>query len=243
MKDSLLPLYYQVEERLRKEIASGVFKEGELIPPEKDLAERYGVSPGTVRRAALSLKQQGLLERVQGKGTFVVFPDFDEKRLRHFRFVEETGDQSLIFTLMFKSLKVIQAEAEVARNLRVRKGRKVIRLERVGQITDEARLHTVSFLPCKLYRGLEKYKPDLFEKNTLWKIQEVNFLISIEKRAEYLSIVAADPGMAKILSVKRGAPLLKIELVLTSNRGKKIEYRVSHCTLTDLKFYGCQRVF
>ena len=84
MNNSLLSLYRQVEDRLRGEIASGNFKEGDLIPSEQELAQRYGVNQGTVRKAVLNLTQNGLLYRKQGKGTFVVFQKQNRGRYRNF---------------------------------------------------------------------------------------------------------------------------------------------------------------
>ncbi len=74
LKRGAIPLYHQVEEELERRIQRGNWKPGDRIPTERALAEHYGVSRITVRRAVLDLVQKGLLYRVPGKGTFVINP-------------------------------------------------------------------------------------------------------------------------------------------------------------------------
>ncbi len=235
--NSLLPLYRQVEDLLRGEIASRRFREGDLIPSEQELAQKYRVSQGTVRRAVLDLTQKGLLYRKQGKGTFVVFQKQSRSRYRNFRFVERLDSDLVNVNLGFLDIKVVRANVDIAESLQIKRGTKVIRLERMGRIADGFLLHTVSLLPKRLYKGLEKYTVEDFLRNTLWKLQEIYFGIRVEKREEFVSAIPADQEMAHILETEPGSPILRIELKLTSFVGDVVEYRVSHCKLGHLKFY------
>lgn len=235
--NSLLPLYLQVEDCLRKDISSGKYKEGDLIPSEQELARRYGVSQGTIRKAILNMTQQGLFYRRQGKGTFVVFEKTSPGRYRNFRFVGGLGSELVNVNLAFLNIRIVSASEEVANCLKLRKGTKVICLERVGKVANQFELHTLSYLPKNLYPGLEKYTAEDFFRNTLWKLQEIYFGIRTEKREEFVSVAAADEAMAKILETEPGSPLLKIEVKLTSFNGDVVEYRVSHCKVGNLKFY------
>ena len=230
-------LYRQVEDLLRQEIASGNFKEGDLIPSEQELGKKYGVSQGTVRKAVLNLTQMGLLYRKQGKGTFVVFQKQSIGRFRNFRFVEKLNSEQLSINVVFLNIKVVPANKDIARYLGMRKGTGVIRLERMGKIEGKSFFHTISYLPKKLYKGLEKYTAEDFERNTLWKLQDIYFGIRIEKREEFISSVPAGENQARALGTEPGKPLLRIEVKLTSYSGEVVEYRVSHCKLGDLKFY------
>jgi GntR family transcriptional regulator len=241
-KKTKKPLYLLVEDRLRDEINAGVFREGELIPKEKDLAKRYGVSQGTVRRAALSLKEKGLLYRVQRKGTSVVFQERNKRRLIHYRFTNQVHSHPDLVnaTAVFLNLQVIAASKEIADFFQIRKGSKVIRVERMGHICDGHLFHTVSFFPDNLYKGLDKFTAEQFVKNTVWKIQEIFFGLRIARREEFISIVSADQNLARILDVDPGTSLLRIEALVKAPDEKTIEYRVSHCNSGNLKFYVCQ---
>jgi GntR family transcriptional regulator len=239
---SSLPLYLQAQDRLRDEIASGRLKEGDLLPSEKELARKYGVSQGTIRKAILNLTQQGIFYRKQGKGTFVVFEKSNPSRYRNFRFVEDLNSELVNVNLAFLDIRVVPASEEVARYLHLRKGTRVICLERKGKVADQFLLHTLSYLPKNLYRGLEKFTAEEFFRNTLWKLQEIYFGTRVEKREEYISAVVADPAIAKKLGTEPGSPILRLEVKLTSFNGDVVEYRVSHCSLGPLKFYvGYQR--
>ena len=237
LNSSLLHLYRQVENLLREEIASGNFKEGDLIPSEQELARRYGVSQGTVRKAVLNLTDNGLLYRKQGKGTFVVFDKQSQRRYRNFRFVEGLESELVNVNVVFLNIGFIPADPDLANKLQIRKGTNVIRLERMGKISEEFLLHTLSYLPKRLYRGLENYKAEDFLKNTLWKLQDIYFGIRVEKREEFISAVLADKKMARALEADEGSPLLRIEVKLTSFAGDIVEYRLTHCKLGHLKLY------
>ena len=236
---SELPLYLQIEKHLLEAIASESFREGELIPTEKELAQKYGVSPGTVRRAALNLKQRGFLHRTQGRGTFVVFQETNMRRLRHYRFVErlQRSPNLVNLTIVLLSLKVLPATEDIADYLQIRKGAKVIRLERMGKLSNESFLHILSYLPKKLYAGLERYGPDQFVKNTLWKIQESYFNHRIDKKEEFITVEMANQEVARALEIKPGDPVLRIEALVTSTDGNLIEYRVSRCNQGGMRFY------
>ena len=70
-RHSLLPLYHQVEENLRKDIASGVYQPDQSIPTESALQKKYDVSRETVRRAVNNLVLAGLVEKRKGVGPFI----------------------------------------------------------------------------------------------------------------------------------------------------------------------------
>ena len=72
--ESSSPLYHQLMQRITDDIEKGNYPVGSRIPPEHELAAAYRVSRVTVRRALAELTQEGLLERKQGKGTFVSVP-------------------------------------------------------------------------------------------------------------------------------------------------------------------------
>ena len=76
---SAVPLYQQVMDDLKGEIARGVYAAGSRIPSEMELAKSYGVGRVTVRRAIEELSRAGYLNRQQGRGTFVCAPKLKRK--------------------------------------------------------------------------------------------------------------------------------------------------------------------
>lgn len=235
--DDSKPLYRQVEDLILDDIAAGKLKEGDLIPSEMELAKNYGVHQGTVRKAVLNLTAKGMLYRKQGKGTFVVFQENNVKRFRNYRFISKsTSDFELVNTALL-SLEIVRADGDTADNLQIRKGTGIIRLEQLGKIGEKSFLHWVSFLPKRLYPGLENYTAQDFLKNTLWKLQEIYFKIRVKKREEYVSSIEADEYTARTLDTSPGKPILRIKMKATSIEDEIFEYRISHCKLESLDFY------
>jgi GntR family transcriptional regulator len=74
---SSVPLYYQLQELLHQQIASGRFRVGDTLPSEAELCELFGVSRIVVRQALQVLEDDGEVARLQGKGTFVTEPKVD----------------------------------------------------------------------------------------------------------------------------------------------------------------------
>ncbi|MCI5077119.1 GntR family transcriptional regulator [Oricola sp.] len=70
-KGGSLPLYLQISELLSREIAAGLWPDGSRLPTEAELAGKLGVAIGTLRKALALLEKRGLLERIQGSGTYV----------------------------------------------------------------------------------------------------------------------------------------------------------------------------
>src|SRR5438105_13008663 len=70
-RKSPLPRYYQLKEIMREKVRAGEWKPGDLIPSERELGEKYGISRMTARQAITDLVKEGLIYREQGKGTFV----------------------------------------------------------------------------------------------------------------------------------------------------------------------------
>jgi len=235
--DDSLPLYRQVEDLILGDIAAGKLKEGDLIPSEMELAKRYGVHQGTVRKAALNLTAKGMLYRKQGKGTFVVFQENNLKRFRNYRFLSQPASDFELVNTALLSLYVARADGDIAENLQIRKGTSIIRLEQMGKIGEKSFLYWVSFLPKRLYPGLENYTAQDFLKNTLWKLQEIYFKIRVKKREEYVSAIEADQHTAQSLDTEPGKPILRIKMKATSIDNEIFEYRISHCKLESLEFY------
>ncbi len=232
------PLFSVVEKKITKDIENGIYQEGSLIPTEKELAAKYNVSQGTARKAALNLARQGILHRVPGKGTMVNFKNYN--RIKYFRFVEEIGAETFSFNLSILNIDVISADRTLSAYLTLRRGSKIIRLERMGQISDRSLIHTISFLPKRYYKGLETYPKDQFIKNTLWKLQETHYRLRLKEKQEYLSIVQSDAKLSRLLEIPESTPVLRIEMILISNDDKPIEYRLSHCNIENYKFVTIQ---
>src|SRR3954451_12010706 len=78
-RTSFVPLYYQLQEVLKEQIESGVWRAGEALPSEPELARRFGISRVVVRQALAILQDDRQIVRVKGRGTFVAPPKLDAR--------------------------------------------------------------------------------------------------------------------------------------------------------------------
>src|SRR6478672_7444535 len=124
------PLYQQIKALITQSLQSGEWKPGELIPSEVELAGRYKVSQGTVRKAIDELAAENLVMRRQGKGTFVA--THNEARA-HFRFLKLMPDEGVPHhpDHQYLEVKRLRAAAEVARLLDLKSGDAVVYIKRL----------------------------------------------------------------------------------------------------------------
>src|SRR5262245_35978321 len=111
------PLYQQIKALILQSLQAGEWKPGESIPSEMDLAGRFRVSQGTVRKAIDELAAENLLLRRQGKGTFVATHAEQHVRYRFLKLIPDNGDLDTEGPAQRSVLecKRLRATAEVAR--------------------------------------------------------------------------------------------------------------------------------
>src|SRR5690606_3088473 len=130
-KNSPIPVYYQLEERLKESIEKKEWEEGQIIPSERVLSEQYGISRMTVRQAIQNLVRDGYLYREKGKGTFVAANKIEQPLQGLTSFTEDMRSRGLKPGTRLLDFSVVAAEGELVRKLRVAEGESVIVIKRV----------------------------------------------------------------------------------------------------------------
>jgi GntR family transcriptional regulator len=153
---SFQPLYLQIKSLLEQSLEAREWAPGKPIPSEIDLAGRFGVSQGTVRKAIDALAADNLVVRRQGKGTFVA--THTEERASKFRFLRirrnDGRDEYPASRLL--DLRRGKASAECARLLDLKPGDPILALRRVLEWTGEPVVLDEITLPAALFRGLTR---------------------------------------------------------------------------------------
>jgi GntR family transcriptional regulator len=231
-----MPLYQQLKQRLRTEIARGEYKPGDQLPAEPELIQQFGVSRITVRQALSDLAAEGLVVRRHGKGTFVA-----ERRIQHdlVRLTDFVEDMELAGVA--PSSRVIAfahepASAAVASALMLQAEAEVVRVDRLRLANGEPIACDTAWLPLRY--GALLSESDLAAE-TIIHVLEVRFTIPIERGVFYFTAAAASEMCAQALQVAPGSPLLVIERVsFTHNeepvylqrryyRPDRVQYRVT----------------
>jgi GntR family transcriptional regulator len=225
---SFAPLYLQIKRLLERSLEAREWRPGEAIPSEIDLASRYGVSQGTVRKAIDALATDNLVVRRQGKGTFVA--THTEERSSLFRFLRirrnDGGEVSPVSRLL--DVKRAKAGADSSRLLQLKTGDAVLVLRRVLEYDGEPVVLDEITLPAALFRGLTKARYDAY-RGSMYGFFETQFGVRMLKAQEKIRAVAADAPTARILGTDVGAPLLAVDRVTLTYGERPVEVRRGLC--------------
>jgi len=230
------PLYRELERRMRDALESGDWKPGDAIPAERRLAERYGVSIGTVRKAIDALVDANLLIRQQGRGTFVATHTRDRLLYYFFHVVPEGGGKEYpdVRMVAFARGKADRVEAE---KLAIALADPVIRVRNLLHLGGEPIIVDDLTLSAARFPGLTE-KQFRERPSTIYHLYQDVFGITIARSSERLRASVADADAASLLGVPRGAPLLTIRRVALGLAGEPVEWRVSRVNTAKHEYYA-----
>jgi GntR family transcriptional regulator len=220
------PLYQQIKGLILQSLQSGEWKPGEAIPSEMDLAARFRVSQGTVRKAIDELSAENLLVRRQGKGTFVATHAEQHVQYRFLRLVPDAGERDAQGPAERTILECrrSRASAEVARILGLRTGDAVVQVRRVLSFGGVPTILEDLWLPGSAFKGLAAEQMAAYQGPT-YAMFELEFGVRMVRAEEKLRAVAADAQQAQLLAVPEGAPLLSVERVAFTYNDVPMELR------------------
>lgn len=226
---SFQPLYLQIKALLVRSLEQAEWRPGEAIPSELDLARRFNVSQGTVRKAIDALAADHMVVRRQGKGTFVA--THTEERASAFRFLRirsDDGSEGHLASHLL-DLKRGKAGAEVARLLELRPGDPVYLLRRVLEDRGKPVVLDEITLPGSLFRGLNRARYEAY-RGPMYGFFETQYGVRIMKANERIKAMAADADNAAILGVAPGSPLLAVDRVTLTYGDRPVEFRRGLCS-------------
>ncbi len=224
-----LPLYQQVDNIIRRRLVDNVWKPGDALPSEMQLAAELDVSQGTVRKALNDMVAENLLYRRQGLGTFV--SEHTERRALFFFFKIQgkDGSSSLPESELLDCKQTDPTKNEVER-LELEPGAKVVRFTRVRSFQNVPSIVEGIALPQELFPdfGIELQPP-----NNLFRFYQSIYGVTVAKARELITAVSATRKEAGLLGIKAGAPLLQIDRTSMTIDGRPVEWRVSRCNTSS----------
>jgi GntR family transcriptional regulator len=221
-RNSPIPYYIQVKDALQLRIQDGSWQPGDQIPGEPELCRMFDVSRTVIRQALNDLVYRGLLVRKKGKGTFVAEPKIRESLVQKLTgFHQDMVEQG--YTPVTRVLKqgLVPANRKVAAYLGIDEGTEVVEIERVRFVQDEPIQLTTTYLPYRLC-------PELLQKDltdqSLYMFLEKQCGIMIARGHRSIEAVPANDYEARLLQVKKGAPLIMLNSVSFLSDGTPVEY-------------------
>jgi GntR family transcriptional regulator len=217
------PLYRQITGLITRGLDAGEWKPGEAIPSELELAARFKVSQGTVRKAIDELAAANLLVRRQGKGTFVATHSEERTQFRFLRLAPDDGSAERL-ARKFLDCRRLRPSAEVARALDVPPSQAVLQVRRLLYFRGAPVVLDDLWLPLTLFKGLTAERLSGYE-GPLYGLFEAEFGVRMIRAEEQIRAVAADADSAPLLEVAPGAPLLSVSRVSFTYGDRPVELR------------------
>ncbi len=215
------PAYKKIQNVIRRRIESGQLKIGDSVDSERELARIHGVSLMTARHALAGLEREGVVERRRGSGTFVAPPKIHFNKLMSY--TEHMSSRGLSPRSRVLSTKIIEHQAEIAARLALPSTSDLVKIDRLRLTGEEPFALETVYLPVPEFAGLASAP---LGKSSLFATLQHDYGVELAYADEEVDATAADAHLAELLSVHRGAPLLRIRQVIYSNTGKAVIYGV-----------------
>jgi GntR family transcriptional regulator len=223
--DVRLPLYQRLRDQLAEQIANNRWRPGEAIPTEAALSSEYCLSTGTVRKAIDMLVADNILERQQGRGTFIRRPQFQSSLFRFFRFQTASGERQIPESRIL-SMEPMAAPAAVAQMLGLPPGSPVIRMLRLRLLDAQPVLAEEIWLSRIQFHALLEIDMDQ-QGPLLYPIYEEFCGQVVAYAEETLTADAVDEVNARLLHIPVNSPVVVIERLARNYAGQPLEWRRS----------------
>ncbi|NLX16559.1 MAG: GntR family transcriptional regulator [Ramlibacter sp.] len=220
------PLYQQIKQAMLHSLQAGEWKPQEAIPSEMELAKRYSVSQGTVRKAIDELAAENLVIRRQGKGTFVASHNERHVEYRFLRLYPDHGtlDSEGPAQRTILECRRLRATAELAEALQLASGESVLQVRRVLSLGGVPTILEDMWLPASLFKGLTAEQLSEHQGPT-YGLFERDFGVRMTRAEERVRATLPTAEQAELLQVDPAMPLLQVERTSLTYNDKPVEIR------------------
>jgi len=220
------PLYQQIKALILQSLNAGEWKPGEMIPSEFELAARFLVSQGTVRKAVDELSQEHLLLRKQGKGTFVATHSEQKFQYRFLKLVPNAENLSSSVPAQRTILwcKKSKANPEIAKSLKLPAGCGVLQIRRILSFAFVPTILEDLVLPGDAFKGLSAEELQNHQGPT-YALFEKTYGVRMVRAQERITAVHANAKDAQVLNINDNTPLLQVERLALTYQDKPMEIR------------------
>jgi GntR family transcriptional regulator len=233
--ESLIPLYHQLMERLKDSIEKGNWTPGDKIPSENQLMVQFSVSRNTAKKAIEELVQEGILYRIQGKGTYVAKPKLQQSLMGFYSFSKVLKEKGLNPKDIILKIEEVKPTVKIKEALQLGENMNVIEMKRLRCAEHEPFILESSFIPKHVVTDIEQLKKvgeislyDLFS-------QQFNTMVTRAKEAFEPVLIRADES--EYLQSEEGRPALLLERTAYNANGEPVEFCISIVRGDRCRFY------
>lgn len=218
-----VPLYFQIAERLRHDMRSKRFREGDVLTTDERVQREFRVSRATARKAIDELVDEGLVERITGKGTLVSQPRLQVPLPSMLSFTEELERRGMRPRTRVVSVEWATPSESAAHAFGLSARARVLRLERIRYADEKPVLHSVDILPEHLGIG-----PGEDFSGSLYALIEARG-IALSQGQCIIQAAVTDQRLGKLLRVKKGFPVLALRRTSYDAEGAAVLYEEAVC--------------
>jgi GntR family transcriptional regulator len=217
------PAYKKIQNSVRKRIDAAELKPGDAVASERELAKTHKVSLMTARHALAGLEREGIVERRRGAGTFVASPKIHFNKLMSY--TEHMASRGLAPHSRVLVAKVVEDEQEIAARLGLPAASRMVKIARLRLTGEEPFALETCYLPAAEYSGLVAAP---LGRSSLFGALQREYGVELAYADEEIDATAADPDLAEMLGLSKGAAILRIRQVIYSTKGKATIYVVGY---------------
>lgn len=206
---------------LRARIVAGEWPPGSALPAEQTLSAEHGVALGTMRRALDLLAEQGLVERLHGRGTFVRQGLAGAPMFRFFRF-GAPGDEAPRSRILARD--TLPAPAEAARALGCGPGEPLLRLRRLRSVGAQPALYEQIWLPLPLFAPLADGATDDWG-DLLYPMFAQRCGVHVHRAVDTIGFGSLGAAEARALRLPAGHPGARVQRQAFDLAGRCVEWR------------------
>lgn len=225
-KEIPVPLYYQFKKQLLELIQSGVLKEGDMLPPEKEISDYLGISRPTVRQALSELVSEGCLNRLKGRGTFITTPKVEGRFFSKLQsFNQEMEQKGMVPSTQVLEKKVVEGKASVNERLGIPLSSPLLYLKRLRFADSTQLVYLETYIPYAIFPQLDKVD---FSTASLYDSLETFYGVRVNRVSRDLEAVNATPSVAALLNMKPGSALCLVHtLAYAQEYPQPVEYSIA----------------
>lgn len=232
---SYVPLYQQLKEFIIDKIERQEWHPDDRIYSENQLFEMFDVSRNTAKKAIEDLVQEGILYRIQGKGTFVSHPKIEHSLSAFYSFSQVLREKGLNPKDIIIDVTKEKATRKIAKALQIAEGDEVVVLQRLRCANDEPIIFETSYLPKTKISDMEKLKN--VGESPLYDILRDAFKVYVTSAKETFEPILIREEEQQHLHVETGSPALLLERIAYDQTDKPVEFCKSIVRGDRCKFY------
>jgi GntR family transcriptional regulator len=217
-----LPLYVQLKEAIIEKIENGEWTAGEVIPTELELQNTYSLSRTTVRQALGELVSNGILTRIQGKGTYVSEPKLEPTRPDLTGFTQDMSEKGYYVNSKVLEISQKRANERLQRKFHIGANADVLQIDRIRLVDNlPIGIHNV-YLNISVVPHINLDRYDL-STHSLYEALRAEG-VKLGEAEETVEASLADERHAELLDIPKGSPVLMLTRVLNMEDGRPLEY-------------------